>query len=166
MSKKMAIFEPVTDRRGFLQNSLKVLGALVVIEAGAAGFLFLRARSLEGRYGGVITLGEIAAFTRGSVIEYQEGNFYLICTRDGGFMAMSRRCPHLGCTVNWVAQKERFYCPCHAAAFDANGEYFSQIASRSMDLYPIQFEDGMIKVDTSRIERREHHLPEHVSYPG
>ncbi len=162
-----ANLEPVSpERRNFLQAGLKVLGAVAVLEMGVAGFLFLRARSLEGKYGGVITLGAVSDFTPGSVIEYEEGNFFLICTKDGGFLAISRRCPHLGCTVNWVAQKEKFYCPCHAANFDQYGEYHSNLVSRAMDTYPVKFEDGMVKVDTSTVQQRKHHLPEHISYPS
>ena len=166
MEKKHTVkFEPVSaERRNFLQEGLKVLSALAVLEMGVAGVLFLRARSLEGQFGGVITLGAEEDFTPGSVIEYEEGNFYRVCTQDGGFLAISRRCPHLGCTVNWVPQKEKFFCPCHAASFDQFGEFHSDMVSRAMDTYPILFEEGMVKVDTGRVQQRAHHQPENISY--
>jgi len=34
-------------------------------------------------------------------------------------VAFDRRCPHLGCPVRWAAERGRFECPCHGAAFDA-----------------------------------------------
>jgi len=34
-------------------------------------------------------------------------------------VAYERRCPHLGCPVLWSAERGRFECPCHHAAFDA-----------------------------------------------
>ncbi|MBY0280097.1 Rieske (2Fe-2S) protein, partial [Candidatus Binatia bacterium] len=34
-------------------------------------------------------------------------------------VAFDRRCPHLGCPVLWSADRARFECPCHHAAFDA-----------------------------------------------
>ncbi len=34
-------------------------------------------------------------------------------------VAFDRRCPHLGCPVVWAAERGRFECPCHHAAFDA-----------------------------------------------
>lgn len=34
-------------------------------------------------------------------------------------VAFDRRCPHLGCPVLWSADRGRFECPCHHAAFDA-----------------------------------------------
>lgn len=158
--------EPVSpERRNFLQAGLKVLGVLAVVEIGAAGLLFLRARSLEGHFGGVITVGAVDEFTPGAVVEFAEGNFYLVRTKDGGFMAIYRRCPHLGCTVNWVAEKEKFFCPCHAASFDQNGEYENEMVSRAMDTFPVIFEDGLVKVDTSQVQTRQHHAPENIKYP-
>jgi Rieske Fe-S protein len=38
---------------------------------------------------------------------------------DGPPVAFDRRCPHLGCPVLWAAERGRFECPCHHAAFDA-----------------------------------------------
>ena len=34
-------------------------------------------------------------------------------------VAFERRCPHLGCPVLWAAERGRFECPCHHAAFAA-----------------------------------------------
>jgi Rieske Fe-S protein len=34
-------------------------------------------------------------------------------------VSFDRRCPHLGCPVLWSAERARFECPCHHAAFDA-----------------------------------------------
>lgn len=162
---KHAQFEHITaNRRKFFQLSLKALGGLAVAELGAAGLLFLRARSLEGEFGGVMTLGRVEDFTPGSVVEYEEGNFFLVCDEDGGFMAVYRRCPHLGCTIKWVASENRFHCPCHAATFDPHGEFESQIVSRALDTFPVVFENGMVKVDTSIVQTREHHTQADISY--
>jgi Rieske Fe-S protein len=38
---------------------------------------------------------------------------------DGAVVAFDRRCPHLGCPVVWAAERGRFECPCHHAAFEA-----------------------------------------------
>jgi Rieske Fe-S protein len=38
---------------------------------------------------------------------------------DSEIVAFDRRCPHLGCPVLWSAERGRFECPCHHAAFDA-----------------------------------------------
>jgi cytochrome b6-f complex iron-sulfur subunit len=152
------------NRRNFLQTSLKALGALAAIELGVGGLLFLRSYSLDGEFGGVMTLGRVDEFVNGSVVEYEDGNFYLVRDDNGGFMAIYRRCPHLGCTVKWDSGDEKFYCPCHSATFDEHGEFKNQLVSRALDTFPISFDNDMVKVDTSTINMREHHVPSDVNY--
>ena len=152
------------SRRKFLQTGLKVLGGLALLELGGASLLYLRARSLEGEFGGIITVGKVDEFPPGSVVEIEDANFYLVPDAEGGFMAIYRRCPHLGCTVNWISKKGKFYCPCHAASFDQHGEFNSQLVSRALDIFPVFFENGMVKVDTVQVQARPHHLSEHVVY--
>ena len=36
--------------------------------------------------------------------------------------AFSLICTHLGCTVQWQANKKEFYCPCHDGRFDEFGD--------------------------------------------
>ena len=36
------------------------------------------------------------------------------------YAAFDQRCPHLGCPVQWSAQRERFECPCHQAVFEGS----------------------------------------------
>jgi menaquinol-cytochrome c reductase iron-sulfur subunit len=41
--------------------------------------------------------------------------------RFNGFIAISSRCAHVGCPVNWVPAAERFICPCHGGVYDIRG---------------------------------------------
>ncbi len=151
-------------RRDFLKIGVSALSALAFLEAGVTGFMFLRSRSLEGDFGGVINAGPVESFPPGSVTEFQEDNFYLVRSQDGGFLAIYRRCPHLGCTVNWKADKERFYCPCHASSFDIYGNFDSQPVQRALDYFPVKIEKNMVKVDTSQLRRRESFSPDQLTY--
>lgn len=151
-------------RRDFLRLGLGALSALAAVELGGAGLLFLRARSLEGEFGGLITAGPVEQFANSSVTEFSDGNFYLVRGADSGFLAVYRRCPHLGCMVNWSEEKGKFYCPCHASSFDNNGEYQNQLVSRALDTFPVLFDGDLVKVDTSQVQAREHYQPEQVSY--
>ncbi|HEX2082607.1 MAG TPA: FAD-dependent oxidoreductase [Xanthomonadaceae bacterium] len=45
------------------------------------------------------------------VAVYREG--------EGGLVAFSARCPHLGCSVRWSPQEKSWDCPCHGSRFDA-----------------------------------------------
>lgn len=41
----------------------------------------------------------------------------LIRARDGELFAYSRRCTHLSCPVQYQAESDRLFCPCHNGAF-------------------------------------------------
>jgi len=41
----------------------------------------------------------------------------LVRTQSGDFVAYSRRCTHLSCPVQYQAEKDRLFCPCHNGAF-------------------------------------------------
>lgn len=151
-------------RRNFLKLGISALSALAALEIGGASLMFLRARSLEGEFGGEIKAGEVDSFPPNSVTEFTDGNFFLVRTSDGGFLAIYRRCPHLGCTVNWVEKDERFYCPCHASSFDKYGNFEDQPVQRALDTFPITFKDGLVVVKTNEIHRRERFAPDQLAY--
>lgn len=151
-------------RRNFLKLGISALSALAALEIGGASLMFLRARSLEGEFGGEIKAGEAESFPANSVTEFTDGNFFLVRASDGGFLAIYRRCPHLGCTVNWVEKEERFYCPCHASSFDKYGNFEDQPVQRALDTFPISFKDGMVVVKTNEIHRRDRFTPDQLIY--
>jgi cytochrome b6-f complex iron-sulfur subunit len=154
------------SRRDFLQTGLKAIGALAALELAGGALIYLRSHTLEGEFGGIITAGYADEFPAGSVTEFEEGNFFLIRDEKDGFMAIYRRCPHLGCTVKWIESTKKFLCPCHAAAFELTGDFENQLVTRALDIFPVSFESGKVKVDTSQVVMREHHRPEDVSYNG
>ncbi|MFN2225400.1 MAG: ubiquinol-cytochrome c reductase iron-sulfur subunit [Anaerolineae bacterium] len=153
------------SRRSFLRMGVGALGALALIEAGAAGFLFLRAGSQQGEFGGVITAGSVSDFRPGSVTEFAAAHFFLVRAPDGGFLALHSRCTHLGCTVNWVPGQEEFVCPCHAASFDGFGDFFGPPVPRPLDTFPVSFAEGQVRVDTTEPLQRECYDPAQLAYP-
>lgn len=164
--EKLELIKEKLSRRDFLQTGLKAIGALAALELAGGALIYLRSHTLEGEFGGIITAGFADEFPAGSVTEFEEGNFFLIRDESNGFMAIYRRCPHLGCTVKWIESTKKFLCPCHAAAFDPYGEFENQLVTRALDVFPVSFESGKVKVDTSQVVMREHHRPEDVSYNG
>jgi nitrite reductase/ring-hydroxylating ferredoxin subunit len=100
------------------------VSVVTALEVGGAALLFLRARSQEGSFGEVITAGAVDKFPPGSVTEFAAGGFFLIRAPDSGFLAVYRRCPHLGCTVEWHPEDDNaLICPCHASTFNIHGDY-------------------------------------------
>jgi cytochrome b6-f complex iron-sulfur subunit len=152
------------SRRNFLKIGMGALSAVAVLEICGASVLFLRSRSLEGEFGGLVTAGSVDSFPPGSVTEFPDGRFFLIRSQDGGFLAVHNRCPHLGCTVHWVPERSGFLCPCHASTFDFYGNHENPPVPRPLDIYPVQIEDTMVKVDTSQRQLRECFAPDQLAY--
>ena len=145
------------DRRKFLSRILQALGGLAVLEATWVGATFLGSRrgkvpSDDGA--NLHVAGPVERFEPGSVTAFRDGEFYLARLQDGGFLALHRKCTHLGCTVPWIADEQRFACPCHASAFDIHGDVLSSPAPRPLDLFSVQIENGIVKVDTTKSIRR------------
>ncbi|MCA9015750.1 MAG: Rieske (2Fe-2S) protein [Planctomycetaceae bacterium] len=61
------------------------------------------------------------------------GSVWITKAQDGTVTAFSSTCPHLGCVIDYVAGDEVFFCPCHAATFQADGAMISGPQLRGMD---------------------------------
>ncbi len=135
-----------------------LLGGVALVEAVWIVTDFLapgRRRATGGDDAAVIVAGPVERFEPGSVTAFPAGRFYLARLDDGGFLALNRECTHLGCTVPWVADEGRFVCPCHASAFDIRGEVLSPPAPRPLDVFHVRIENDIVKVDVSRLIRRQ-----------
>ena len=53
-------------------------------------------------------------------------------------------CSHLSCRVGWDPENQEYYCPCHAAFFDKDGEVKSGPPPRPMDRYDIKLEGDQL----------------------
>ena len=153
------------DRRGFLAKVSKGLGVVAVAEFLGITGAFLWPREREGGGGhGIVEAGPVGDFTPDSVTPFPGRGFYLVRLTDGGFLALSSTCSHLGCTVPWSEQSRSFPCPCHASVFDMRGDVRSPPAPRALDLFAITIEGGIVKVDTGRPTRRARFEASQVAY--
>jgi cytochrome b6-f complex iron-sulfur subunit len=171
MSKnvKKKKIEPQTTRRGFLNKIWMGLGVVVVAEIIGLVIAFLHPRKPRvkaGEFGTIITAGPIDNFALNSVTTFQRGQFYLSRLDDGGFLALSRKCTHLGCTVPWVASEQKFTCPCHKSIYDNRGDVISPPAPRALDLFAVMVENEIVKVDTGQLIKRGKFRNEQVTYPA
>jgi cytochrome b6-f complex iron-sulfur subunit len=144
------------------------LGLLALVELIAVGVAFLsrgKAKRASGNGDAAVSCGPADNFQPGTVTAFVRGRFYLARLNDGGFMAISRQCTHLGCTLPWVEEEKRFACPCHASAFDITGQVISAPASRALDIYALTIENNIVAVDTREPIRRSGFNKEQVVYP-
>jgi cytochrome b6-f complex iron-sulfur subunit len=146
---------PRLSRRNFLKMGLGTLATLAALESGVMGFMFLKSRADETEVEGIVTAGQLENFLPGSITAFEQSGFFVVCTEERELLAISSRCPHLGCSVNWQSEKNQFICPCHASSFDKFGNFESPPVPRPLDIYEITIEDSKVLVNKSRVIMRE-----------
>jgi cytochrome b6-f complex iron-sulfur subunit len=142
------------SRRSFFRFAWLSLGGLAIVEFVWVAMNFLRPRLTPEEEAGVVIAGPAERYEPRTVTAFQRGKFYLSRLEDGGFLALSRECTHLGCTVPWIEEESRFVCPCHGSAYNQKGEVVNAPAPRPLDLYPVRIENGIVIVDTSEPQKR------------
>jgi cytochrome b6-f complex iron-sulfur subunit len=160
--------ETEPSRRSFLSKLWIGLGLVALAEVVAVVFTFLRSNKSQPRgenSHAMVTAGAVTTFEVNSVTAFVRGRFYLARLEDGGFLALSSKCTHLGCTVPWVEKEMKFACPCHASAFDITGAVINPPATRPLDIYPISIENNVVKVDTTKPIKRDHFKVSQVIHP-
>lgn len=149
----------MTTRKIFTRRNLFgltwafALGALA-LQIGSALLKFMTPALEQGTFGTQIYAGKISEFPAGSVTYFREGRFYLVRLQDG-FLALYRRCTHLGCVAPWNEVEGVFNCPCHSAVFTRQGTVISGPAPRPLDLFPVDIRGDEIYVDTGIVIQRE-----------
>ena len=165
MGKEKEKAEPT--RRSFLNILWLILGGVALAEFVAVAFAFLRPRKLKARgeeANSVIAAGAVERFEPNSVTAFVRGKFYLARLEDGGFLALSRTCTHLGCSVPWIEKEMKFACPCHGSAFDITGSVIEASSPWALDIYPIAIENNIIKVDIRTPIKRNTFHKDQVAY--
>ena len=146
------------NRRSFFKRSWGWLGILAGIEFSALAINFLipgKKKNNLNKSLDIKTVGDVQQIPPGSVIPFKNGQFYLVRLEDGGMLALSLTCTHLGCSINYSGEKQEFICPCHASSFDITGNVLNPPAPRALDTYRMFIEQGLVKVDTGRIIKRK-----------
>jgi cytochrome b6-f complex iron-sulfur subunit len=155
------------SRRDFLKKLWKGLMIVAALEFVSVflGFLFSGKGSIKKEEPkNLMDAGPVGSFRVNSVTPFRNGRFYLARLADGGFMALSLRCTHLGCSINWEEDKNRFICPCHSSAFRIDGEVQNPPAPSALDYFPVIIENGTVKVDTGTKLTRTRFEKSQVTY--
>ena len=167
-SKKVKITneEKPESRRSFLSKVWIGLGAIAGIEVLgiSINFLIHSSKNANKDLSSYVIVGNVDDFKPNSVTPFRSGRFYLSRLSDGGFLAMSLKCTHLGCSVGWNESENRFVCPCHSSSFELNGNVLSPPAPSALDLLPIFIENGIVKVNPKKPIKRKRFSNSQVTY--
>ncbi|MBI3930697.1 MAG: ubiquinol-cytochrome c reductase iron-sulfur subunit [Chloroflexi bacterium] len=152
-------------RRQFLSRAWWAASGLLVVEASAGLVASLWPKLKAGSFGTkvrVASVEEVRAMPVGTITYFAEQRFYLSRV-ESGFLALYRKCVHLGCVIPWLADesseddladKGRFNCPCHGGIYDRYGLVHAGPPPRPLDLFPISVENGEVIVDTGTVIQR------------
>ena len=129
------------ERRGFIKKGLSwvayTLGAAVL---AYPVFSFMRFRKTRKKTVVFHPDEQLAA------ANFKKG-VYLI-KKAADFNALSARCTHLGCTINYDAVSRQFKCPCHGSLFAISGKWISGPAKKDLTTVPVKREaNGDIEVE-------------------
>lgn len=116
------------------EDSPEAVDAAVAAQAIGSEFKIPGAQKLKA--------GEALAFT---LPDQTPGLIFL--SSSGQPKALSAKCTHAGCTVQWQSNAE-LSCPCHGSRFDLGGKVLTGPATEPLPLYAVrrQGEDVLIKV--------------------
>jgi cytochrome b6-f complex iron-sulfur subunit len=155
-----------TGRKEFLMKMWKILGFLALAELSVFIVSMLRPGRKDGKGSSVVfkILGNVEDFNRNSVTTDRINKIMLVRTEDGGFLALSLICSHLGCSVLWDDFKDQFICPCHSSAFDKFGNVINSPAPRPLDYFPVTIEAGKVRVDLNRKLKRKKFEKNQLTY--
>jgi len=146
------------SRRGFLRILWIALVSISLLEVASVIVAFLTSggrKSSSHQLKGLKVLARLDDIPMGSVTAFRSDKLYLVRMDDGGLLALSLQCTHLGCAITWNKKNREFDCPCHASSFSMGGDVISPPAPRALDTYHLVIEGGQIKVDLNKVVKRK-----------
>lgn len=148
------------SRRNFMVRTIIAIfafvGSFLAIALGGFGIIpALRKRIPEWSDAGTVEDLEVGipserrffeVVKSGWLSEKQERSVWLVRKDGGNVVAFTANCPHLGCGYRWIAERDRFECPCHGSIFDLDGKVLAGPAPRRLDILETKVEKGRLFV--------------------
>lgn len=142
------------SRKKFIKYAIVSIFSIEILYV-LIGVLKKQKQSIENKE--LFYAGDVSSFEMNNVYPFSSGHFYLSRIEDGGFLAISTKCTHLGCTVQYNMEPKKFVCPCHASSFNKYGEVLSPPATKALNIYPVTIENNKVYVDLSNpVKRKEY----------
>jgi menaquinol-cytochrome c reductase iron-sulfur subunit len=152
------------SRRNFLAIATWAIGGLISAALGVPAIAYIIGPALKlNNTQQWIQLGSTAKIELGTPtlfkakIERQTGwitneeeiSAYALTENGRDFVALSNICTHLGCRVRWVADQDKFFCPCHNGVYDKNGNVVSGPPPRPLGRYEVKIENNQLYIKGS-----------------
>lgn len=103
----------------------------------------------SGSCSGTVNAGAATAIVAGSP-KYISANKIYVCRDSAGLYAMSSACTHQGCKL--TVEATDFWCNCHGATFDLNGQNPTSPANRPLNHYALCVDSsGDIEINPSQV---------------
>lgn len=150
---------PVMDRRSFVKIVTASLGSMMAAIVGLPMIQYFISPALGKTSGDDwISLGSLENFpfdlptlfnfniakVNGWEKSSQSYGVFVLRKEGQDPIVFSDVCTHLSCRVNWDSEIEEFYCPCHAAFFDKDGEVLSGPPPRPLDRFEIRLDGDQL----------------------
>jgi Rieske Fe-S protein len=63
---------------------------------------------------------------------------FILFAGDKKLWAVSRKCTHLGCRLNYSEKDHLLICPCHQSRFAVDGKKIAGPARKNLDKFPVE----------------------------
>ncbi|UCF33554.1 MAG: ubiquinol-cytochrome c reductase iron-sulfur subunit [Phycisphaerales bacterium] len=133
-------------RRGFLDWLIGIGTSVTGLAMAVPALMYLWPAARTGGSDNVEVEGASDMAPGQSKTVQVGGKAVIVVRSHGGFEAYSAICTHLGCLVQWDGTKRQFLCPCHAAAFDAQGRVVSGPPPAPLPPYRVKEVAGKVYV--------------------
>jgi cytochrome b6-f complex iron-sulfur subunit len=141
------------DRRSFISwggAGLAALVSAVGVSLGAVGRFLTPSVFYEPPQN--FKIGNAADFPFGAPTFMPEEKIFVFRDKDKGFSVASAVCTHLGCTIKYFGNDNRFHCPCHGSVFAADGSVVHGPAPRPLNWLEVTLaRDGQLQVDKNQV---------------
>jgi menaquinol-cytochrome c reductase iron-sulfur subunit len=152
------------SRRDFIKITTAAVGTVIGAAIGLPTISYLIDPALKaGKTDTWIPLGKLetfgvgkpilATFTRSKANGWEKTvnsyGVFVLRTSDTETLVLSNKCTHLGCHVNWNADRQEYICPCHDAQFGINGDVLGGPPPRPLDRFSgdqVKVEDGTLLI--------------------
>ncbi len=75
---------------------------------------------------------------------FYENTHFFVSKNNNKIEVLSKKCPHLGCSLQLNGDKTAIICPCHGSRFNLKGKFVSGPAKQDMKRYNYKMDSDTI----------------------